>query len=298
MADHAAAAERATVIDRVAAADLDDYALLDSGAGRKLERIAGRRVIRPCSQAIWAAADPAAWHAVDSECRRKRSGGGSWVHHAPMAPLHFSWPGVAGAGFSCELRLTEFGHCGVFVEQEPFWRHLQTHLGPGARVANLFGYTGTASLAAAAVGARVFHVDSARGVIDWGRGNQERSGIAGDAISWIVDDVRSFLRLSRKRGWSYDVVFADPPGFGHGKRKHETWNLDSDLADLVADCAAVLAPGGELLLACHTPGVQREALVTLLAGYGPVRAGELGVAHRDDARILPAGVYATVRRRT
>ncbi|MDA3962856.1 MAG: class I SAM-dependent methyltransferase [Planctomycetota bacterium] len=270
------------------------YELLDSGSGRKLERIAGRTVIRPCSQAVWAAAYPDQWADAASECRRKSTGGGTWIHHEPLGPMEISWRGEHGSAVRFGLRLTEFGHCGVFFEQEPLWRHFQSVLGSGQRFANLFGYTGSASLAVAAAGTDVFHVDSARGVVDWGQANQNLSGLDGASLKWIVDDVRSFLRLSRKRGWSYDVVFADPPSFGHGKKKNETWNWESDIAEMVADCAAVVAPGGELVLSCHTPGAQREALVNLLRSYGQVTAGELGVAHANDDRILPAGIYARV----
>lgn len=278
--------------DRIAR-DVPGYRLLDSGDGRKLEEIAGWRMIRPCNQAIWRPNLPASeWDQAGSVCERTRSGGGQWTHHQAPPELVLHWEEL-----ELGLRLTDFGHCGVFFEQVPLWQRFRAHLQgrPQAKMANGFGYTGNASLAAAAVGAQVFHVDSAKGVLDWGKANQRRSGIAAEQVRWIHDDVRSFLALSIKRGWTYDVVYLDPPAFGHGKKK-ETWTFEQEVAQLAADGFAVLAPQGLLVISCHTPGVQREALVNLLRPFGQVVAGELGVAHAHDERVLPAGIYVEVQR--
>jgi 23S rRNA (cytosine1962-C5)-methyltransferase len=278
-------------------ARLPGYELLDSGEGRKLERIAGHLVDRPCPPALWSRRlDAAAWAAADSICERTADGGGRWRHRRDEpAGLELVWDGPAGR-LRFAVRFTPFGHCGVFFETEPVWRLLQEWLaarGPGGRCANLFGYTGCASLAMAASGAEVFHVDSARGVVEWGRGNAASSGLPADRIHWICDDVRSFLRLGRKRGFRYDLILADPPSWGHGTEKGH-WDFERDLMTLVADCASLLAEGGALLLSCHTQGMQREGLRNCLAAAGRrgIVVGELGVGHAGDDRVLPAGIYA------
>ncbi|MFW5752906.1 MAG: class I SAM-dependent methyltransferase [Planctomycetota bacterium] len=282
------------------------YRLLDSGRGDKLEEIAGQRVVRPCPQALWRPRlDEAAWSAAPSRCVRTRDGGGYWEHTAGDPGEHLLRRPVGGTTLEWAVRFTAFGHCGVFFEQAVIWDRIAARLAGRheARFANLFGYTGCASLVAAASGAQVFHVDSARGVLDWGRGNARRSGLPRDAVQWIQDDVRSFLKLSRKRGFRYDGILVDPPSWGHGAgkggrgKKAETWVFERDLAALVAACCAVLSDRDPfLVLTCHTPGVQHAALATVLgdaAGTCPA-SGDLGVRHADDARVLPAGVYAAI----
>jgi len=281
-----------------------DYRLLDSGGGRKLEAIGGRLLIRPCPQAIWRPRSDAAWADAVSICERRDDGGGRWRHPGGRpGDLSFRWQGTQGAPLQLALRLSAFGHVGVFVEQQPVWSLVQDCVrgiaasGIEPRVLNLFGYTGGATLAGAAAGAACWHVDSARGVLDWGRENQRRSGLQDAEINWVHDDVRSALRLSRKRGWRYHVVLADPPSWGHGAGK-QVWRLDEDIAGLVDDCLAVFDehPGSLFVLSAHTPGVQREALRNLLPAVGERRCGELGVIHADDERVLPAGVYASLQR--
>lgn len=276
------------------------YRLLDSGAGAKLEELGGVLVQRPCAQAIWPRQrSEASWQAARSICERTPDGGGRWRHHGASPGGLFEWR-HGSARIALQLRCTEFGHCGVFFEQLPMWTLIVEELArapAGSGFANLFGYTGAASVAAAACGARVFHVDSARGVLDWGRANAQASGLAADRIKWIHDDARSFLALSRKRGFRYHCVLADPPAWGHGKDS-TTWQFEDHVAELIAHLGDVLEPGGLLLFTTHTPGVQRATLENLLsaAGLKLEGAGELGIAHAEDARILPAGLWSAARR--
>jgi len=278
---------------------LPDYQLLDSGQGEKLERIAGVLVQRPCSQAIWPKCLPAKrWKQANSVCRRSDDGGGSWQHHAgEPKKFSFQWQGRLPQALRLQLRFTSFGHCGVFVEHSSLWQYVLDR-GP-RRFLNLFGYTGAASLAVAGAGAEVFHVDSAKGVLDWGKESQALNAWLPGSVRWIHDDARASLAFSKKRGFQYDVVLMDPPSWGHGKTSKEVWEFDRDCLGLVQDGAAVLAPGGALVFSCHTPGVQVQAVVNVLRACGLVvsDAGELGVRHHEDERVLPAGLYAVGERR-
>ncbi len=284
---------------------LPGYRLLDSGAGRKLEDLGGILVIRPCPQAVWQPRlEAKAWDAAEACCHRTETGGGYWeFRHGDPGERPWQWRDPDGqAAFSAKLRLTAFGHCGAFFEQEPIWRHLVAHLARKTRprFANLFGYTGCASLAAAAAGAEVFHVDSAKGVLDWGRDNARRSGLDQAPIHWIQDDVRSFLRLAAKRDFRYDAILVDPPSWGHashGRRKTAAWRFEDGVAELLAACRAALVDDDPLLIfTSHVPGVQQASARNLLQVPGwSCTSGELGIAHADDPRILPAGIYAKLR---
>ncbi|MFW5828963.1 MAG: class I SAM-dependent methyltransferase, partial [Planctomycetota bacterium] len=263
---------------------LPDYQLLDSGHGDKLERIAGHLVQRPCPQAIWPKRLPGNdWQRARSLCLRTADGGGSWQHHAGEPKgLRFHWQGPLPTPIRLHLRFTSFGHCGVFMEHSALWAELAQRT-PG-KMLNLFGYTGAASLAAAATGAEVFHVDSAKGVLDWGKQNVRLNPDLPGRIRWIHDDARASLGFSKKRGFRYDLILMDPPSWGHGTSSKDVFTFDSDVSDMVADAMSVLAPGGHLIFSCHTPGVQTQAIVNLIdmSSARVLQAGELGLRHQDD----------------
>lgn len=277
-----------------------EYELLDSGLGQKLEIIAGIRVIRPCPQAIWEARLPKdEWNKATSICHRTKEGGGKWEHKkGEPKDLKISWNEL-----SFELRFTPFGHCGIFFEQLPVWETLTGHikkiskkLERKPKALNLFGYTGAASIAMAHAGAEVFHVDSAKGVLNWGEKNQRLSSFAGKELSvkWVHEDALKFLEHSVKKGFKYDVILADPPSWGHGANK-EVWNFDEKIHLLNKNLVKTLNKENPMLfLSSHTHGVQHEALRNLLAQekfFDHLQAGELGVKHTKDERILPAGLY-------
>lgn len=279
----------------------DGYALLDSGGGRKLELIAGVCCDRPSPPAIWRPRlDATAWKRATSTVVRTSDGGGYWTHRGPEpVGLRLPWTAPGGPVIPFVLRFTSFGHCGLFFEQVPVWRLLNRALaamapalGRQPKGLNLFGYTGAASLAMAAAGAEVFHVDSAKGVLAWGKESEAAAALPG-RVRWVHEDAMKFLDHSRRKGFRYDAILADPPSWGHGADK-EVWRFEEQLQALVDACRAVLADGGFLLLTSHTPGVQHAALANVLgaAGFAATAAGEIGVAHRDDARVLPAGIWA------
>jgi 23S rRNA (cytosine1962-C5)-methyltransferase len=158
-------------------------------------------------------------------------------------------------------------------------------------VLNLFAYTGGSTLAAAATGAAVVHVDAARSAVAWARRNAAASGLSEAPIRWIVDDARKFAAQERKRGKHYDGVILDPPSYGHGSGG-EAWKLERDLEPLLADCAALTGPNpGFMLLSCHAPGYGAEELAALLRRWFPhakMDADDMHLA-TDDGHLLHSG---------
>jgi 23S rRNA (cytosine1962-C5)-methyltransferase len=170
-----------------------------------------------------------------------------------------------------ELRLTPFGHVGVFPEQQDNWQWIAQRVKERAdevRVLNLFAYTGGATLAAAAAGAHVTHIDAARNVVDWARRNAALSGLSAAPIRWIAEDARKFVSRELRRGSGYDAVILDPPSYGHGP-KGEAWKIEDHLALLLADCAR-LTEGRRafFVLTCHSPGYDGDRLASALIQAG------------------------------
>jgi 23S rRNA (cytosine1962-C5)-methyltransferase len=283
--------------------NLTHYQLLDSGLGRKLEVISGLRVNRPSPQAIWKPlSKEAEWKLSTSEVLRTKDGGGKWEHKKEPSP-HLTFPfDIGGKTLQFKLKFTSFGHCGVFFEQIPVWQWLyqevkllKQKLGRPPKVINLFGYTGCASIVMAYAGAEVFHVDSSKGVLDWGKESQSLSKISSESIRWVQGDAQEFIRHSFKKNFQYDGILADPPSWGHGVKK-EVWDFEKHIHLLVEGMLSLLHKENSFLfLSSHTHGVQPEALKNLISDkrWKKMSCGELGVKHQNDPRILPAGIYVT-----
>ena len=284
------------------------YSLLDSGHGKKLEIIAGITVERPSPQAIWAPRlEESEWKKATSVCVRKSDGGGTWKHRSDKEPnnLVIKWNSSEEKELQFKLKFTSFGHCGVFFEQAAVWDtlvtetiRLQTLLGRPLKFLNLFGYTGCASLAVLSTGAEVFHVDSSRGVLSWGKENVELSHLDAKNIKFVQEDVKAFVKHSLRKGFKYDGILADPPSWGHGANK-EVWEFDQMIYELVNDCFNILTRENSFFfLSSHTHGVQSEALRNLMNDHKSkkiIEVGELGLRHFKDERILPAGIYSFAR---
>jgi 23S rRNA (cytosine1962-C5)-methyltransferase len=284
------------------------YLLLDSGFGKKLEIISGLTVERPSPQAIWAPKlAESEWKKASSICMRKSDGGGTWKHKADKEPhgLILKWKTPESKELQFKLKFTSFGHCGVFFEQAAVWNtlvqettRLQIELARPLKFLNLFGYTGCASLAVQSAGAEVFHVDSSKGVLTWGRDNVDLSHLDPKKIKFVQEDVLAFVKHSLRKGFKYDGILADPPSWGHGANK-EVWEFDQMIYELVSDCFNILTKENSFFfLSSHTHGVQSEALRNLMNDHHSkkiIEVGELGVRHSNDDRILPAGIYSFAR---
>lgn len=285
--------------------DLPNYELLDSGLGKKLEIISGIKVSRPSPQAIWKPRlDASAWSQASSNCVRTKDGGGKWEHKKEPSPNLTIPFDIDGRKLIFRLKFTTFGHCGVFFEQIPVWtwlyhevKTLKEKLGRAPKVVNLFGYTGCASIVMAAAGAEVFHVDSSKGILDWGKENLSLSKLPQASVRWVHEDAQEFLKHSFKKKFTYDGILADPPSWGHGANK-EVWDFEKSIHVLTELMISVLNRDNSFLfLSSHTHGVQPEALKNIIHDkrWKEVIPGELGVKHQLDERILPAGIFVTAK---
>jgi 23S rRNA (cytosine1962-C5)-methyltransferase len=270
-----------------------DYGLVDSGHGRKLERYGRFRFIRPEPQAMWAPASPE-WRA-DGEFvgASDEEGGGRW-HLSRDVPA--SWP-LAWEEARFHASNTPFRHLGFFPDMAPQWAWMRGRLGEGAEALNLFGYTGVGSLAMAATGARVTHVDASKKSVEGGRANAALSGMSDHPIRWLIDDATKFAAREVRRGRRYDGIILDPPKFGRGPNG-EVWRLEEGLPSLVADCARLLDERSRfLVLTVYAVRMSALAIAELLAQAtahlgGHVETGEMAVREEARGLLLPTAIFA------
>jgi 23S rRNA (cytosine1962-C5)-methyltransferase len=259
-----------------------NYGLIDSGGGRKLERYGLYRVVRPEPQCLWSPALPAAeWERADAVFDPSdEDEAGRWRF---ARKLPETWP-MAWGPVRFHGRFAAFRHLAVFPEQAANWAWLSETLagsGPETRVLNLFGYTGVASLVAAAAGASVTHVDASKKSVGWARENAELSGLAAAPVRWICEDARAYVRREERRGSRYQGIILDPPKYGRGPGG-EVWRLHEDLPGLVAGCAGLLADDAKfLLLNAYSERISGLALAGLLADVMPGRDGRIDWGELD-----------------
>lgn len=267
----------------------DQYELLDFGEGRKLERLGGHIVDRPSPAAeLIKLGDRALWSQAVARYDRDTA---RWQGDVPS-----DWT-ARHEQATFQLRATEFGHVGLFAEQAANWDWITAQVraaGRPLKVLNLFAYTGGSTLAAAAAGAEVVHIDAARNVVQWARRNAELSHLANRPVRWIAEEASKFVDREVRRGNQYDAVILDPPSYGHGP-KGEPWKIDTDLPRLLTDLARLTASRTAfVLLTCHSPGYEAAMLSQLLRtafGAGEVSAGELALTTRA-GRCLSSGHFA------
>ena len=265
-----------------------DYEILDAGDGNKLERWGDVTLLRPDPQAVWpmAPAGP-----VDATYFRSASGGGHWEY---AKALPESWR-IHYRELTFVVRPTGFKHTGLFPEQAVNWDWMQQIVRSADRplqVLNLFAYTGGATVALAAAGAQVVHVDAAKGMVAWARQNAEASGLEDKPIRYIVDDVMKFVLREQRRGRTYDGILMDPPSYGRGP-SGEMWKIEKNLYPLVEACAKLLSPDARFfLINSYTTGLAPSVLQDVLQvalPKGRVEAGEVGLPIRRGGLVLPCG---------
>ncbi len=271
-----------------------DYGLLDSGHGRKLERYGRFRFIRPEAQAMWAPASPD-WHA-DGEfiAASDDEGGGRWQlgRNVPREGWPLAWEDVRFTALC-----TPFRHLGFFPDMAPQWAWMRGRVQPGDEVLNLFGYTGVGTLALAARGARMVHVDASKKSVEAGRANAMLAGMSEKPIRWLVDDAAKFVAREVRRGRRYDGIFLDPPKFGRGP-EGEVWRLEENLPGLIADCRKLLDERSRfLVLTVYAVRMSALAIAELLRQAteglgGIVEAGEMAVREEARGLLLPTAIFA------
>jgi 23S rRNA (cytosine1962-C5)-methyltransferase len=280
-----------------------EYQLLDCGDGMKQERWGPHTLVRPDPQIVWPrhGRDPGArWEEWDGFYHRSASGGGRWEFRREL-PEHWTI-GYESLGLTFKIRPTSFKHTGLFPEQAVNWEWCSAKIkaarsaGRDVNVLNLFGYTGAATVAAAAAGASVCHVDAAEGMVKWCRENAALSGLAAAPVRYIADDCLKFVRREAKRGRRYDAIIMDPPTYGRGSAG-EMWRLEDHLWELLGACREVLSDRPFFFLinaytARLSPTVVANLLAELLGGRsGKIAAGEVGLPIRADGKVLPCGIY-------
>ncbi|MBO7197723.1 MAG: class I SAM-dependent methyltransferase [Tidjanibacter sp.] len=281
----------------------DDYELIDSGDFEKLERFGRWITRRPEPQAIWHKSLPEEeWQRLATATFKREAGSeerGHWAL-APRQPEQWRISQRVGdKRITMRLGLTSFKHVGIFPEQAENWNFIfesvrgliEKGSTPRPRVLNMFAYTGGASLAAAAAGADVTHVDSVRQCITWARENMEESHL--DGVRWVVEDALKFARREVKRGHLYEGIILDPPAYGRGP-DGEKWVLEQNISEMLELCGRMLAPGGFLVLNLYSMGLSallaKSAVNQIITSPTFEQFGELYFTDRS-GKALPLGVY-------
>jgi 23S rRNA (cytosine1962-C5)-methyltransferase len=290
----------------------ENYCLKDFGEGRKLEQFGEVLLNRPCPAADGVAKSrPELWAVATARFRGPRTGDGSWTPNSKQwAPTEWHFVHEGEATFRLQLEVLPSGQVGVFPEQRANWNWIAKQVirakppfdklraeGRALRVLNLFAYTGGSTLAAAAGGAEVVHIDAAHSSVDRARQNAILSGFGDRSIRWIPEDAMKFCQREVKRGNKYDAVILDPPSYGHGP-KGEVWKIGEHLLPLLELCGQLTAESRAfVLVTCHSLGIGPAELSAYLSEgiFGhcgqPPKAGDLFL-ETTDGRRLPSGVFA------
>ncbi|SFS01798.1 class I SAM-dependent methyltransferase [Sphingomonas jatrophae] len=272
----------------------DDFGLIDSGYGRKLERYGRFRFIRPEPQAMWAPAMADWAHDGEFIGASDEDGGGKWHNNrdVPWNGWHLKWQDVR-----FQAQCTPFRHLAFFPDMAPQWSWMRDRIAEGDEVLNLFGYTGVGSLALAGRGARVTHVDASKKSVEQGKANALLSDMADRPIRWMVDDAAKFTAREVRRGRRYDGIMLDPPKFGRGPTG-ETWRLEEGLPGLIGDCVKLLDGESKfLVLTVYAVRMSALAIGELLRQAtaslgGQVEAGEMAVREEARGLLLPTAIFA------
>ena len=272
----------------------DDYELLDSGDGRKLERFGKFVLARPCSQAMWRPArSEADWSRADASFDRED--GNRW-HGRSNLPKEWQ---IETAEIRFKLGGTDFGHLGIFPEQRAQWRwirdEVKARVEGGRRnlsVLNLFAYSGGSTMAAALGGAETCHLDASKGMVEWARENARLNGLSESPIRWIVDDAHKFMRREIRRGRRYDAVILDPPTFGRGAGG-EMYKIERDLKVTLGLVKELLSDRPAFVLfSSHTPGLSQIVAENILSQLFPAAKLESGEMLLEGSSLpCPSGIY-------
>ncbi|MBR1416226.1 MAG: class I SAM-dependent methyltransferase [Bacilli bacterium] len=276
--------------------DFNDYKLINTSDGQKLETWGKYTLLRPDPQIIWHKDN--ANFKCDAKYIRSNTGGGKW-NVVTMIPS--SWQ-IKYHDYTFNLKLMSFKHTGLFPEQAYNWNYLDKIIRESKRndikVLNLFAYTGAASIACLKAGASVVHVDSSRGMIDWAKENVKSSSLEDKPIRFLQDDVIKFVKREIRRENKYDIILMDPPTFGRGS-SGEVWDIEKNLFELVKLCQELLSDKPLLfLINSYTTALPKQVLenilnITLVNDLGgKVFADDLGIKEENSNIILPCGNFA------
>lgn len=272
-----------------------DYEVLDTSCGEKLERWGDYLLVRPDPQVIWDTPKRhIGWRKRNGHYHRSTKGGGEWEFFDLPKQWSISYDSLK---LTFNLKPFSFKHTGLFPEQAANWDWFSEKIrtaGRKVKVLNLFAYTGGATLAAAAAGASVTHVDASKGMVTWAKENAKASGLEEAPIRWLVDDCQKFVEREIRRGNHYDAIIMDPPSYGRGP-KGEIWKIEDAIHPLVKLCVKLLSTDPLFfLINSYTTGLQPAVLAYLLGTelrdfYGSVDAKEVGLLVKESGLVLPCG---------
>jgi 23S rRNA (cytosine1962-C5)-methyltransferase len=279
-------------------ANWEDYELVDTSAGERLENWGGVILIRPDPQIIWDTPKRnSLWKEADARYVRSPSGGGGWNVLKKVPPV---WK-IRYKGLTFRLKTMGFKHTGIFPEQAVNWDLMGEKIrtaGREVKVLNLFGYTGAATLACLRAGASVCHVDASKGMVAWARENAAASGLADRPVRWLVDDCMKFVAREQRRGNTYDGIIMDPPSYGRGPGG-EVWKLEDQIYGLVGACLPIMSAEPLFFMinsytAGLSPAVMEYILGVLVAKRfgGRVFSDEIGLPVTETGLVLPCGSTA------
>ncbi len=277
-----------------------DFELIDSGNGVRLERWKDYKLLRPDPNAVWARREGSHQIEIDAFYKRSSSGGGEWQYYQDLPE---SWY-MSYKNMNFKVRPTGFKHTGLFPEQAANWDFIsETTKSLGVKnTLNLFGYTGAASIAAALAGSNVCHVDASKGAVNWCKENANLSKVPEDKIRLIVDDCMKFIKREARREKEYDAIIMDPPSFGRGANG-EVWKLQEGLWELFQSCKDILSKKPKyVLINSYTAGLSPLALYNIaqdcfgdmISETGSLSCGEIGLPFRDNERVMPCGIYCRI----
>ena len=270
-----------------------DYEVIDCSAGEKLERWGKYKLLRPDPQVIWNTEKNKDWKNLNGHYHRSAKGGGEWE----FFDLPEQWT-INYKSLTFNLKPFSFKHTGLFPEQATNWDWFSEKIknaGRPIKVLNLFAYTGGATLAAAAAGANVTHVDASKGMVAWAKENAASSGLSDAPIRWLVDDCVKFVEREIRRGNKYDGIIMDPPSYGRGP-KGEIWKIEDSIHDFVKLCAKLLSDNPLFfLINSYTTGLAPAVLTYMISTEvvkpfgGHIESEEIGLPVTNSGLVLPCG---------
>lgn len=279
----------------------NDYEVIDCSKGEKLERWGDYLLVRPDPQVIWdTPKKEKGWRKMNGHYHRSSKGGGEWEFFQLPKEWIIQYSLPINKKLTFHLKPFSFKHTGLFPEQAANWNWFSQLIadavskGRQVKVLNLFAYTGGATLAAAAAGASVTHVDASKGMVTWAKENAISSGLKDAPIRWLVDDCVKFVEREIRRGNHYDAIIMDPPSYGRGP-KGEIWKIEESVYPLIQLCSQILTDNPLFfLINSYTTGLQPAVLSYMIStvldtANGTVTASEIGLPVSSSGLVLPCG---------
>lgn len=275
--------------------------MIDCSKGEKLERWGDYLLVRPDPQVIWdTPKKEKGWRKMNGHYHRSSKGGGEWEFFQLPKEWTIQYSLPINKKLTFHLKPFSFKHTGLFPEQAANWNWFSQLIadavskGRQVKVLNLFAYTGGATLAAAAAGASVTHVDASKGMVTWAKENAISSGLKDAPIRWLVDDCVKFVEREIRRGNHYDAIIMDPPSYGRGP-KGEIWKIEESVYPLIQLCSQILTDNPLFfLINSYTTGLQPAVLSYMIStvlgtANGTVTASEIGLPVSSNGLVLPCG---------